>query len=73
MIERKMELSGKLSIITGASRGIGRVLAIIIVGLVISHVSLGDLAVRGLVWTMVASGYGFARAFTIGAWKSLED
>ena len=44
-------------------------LFIIVVGLVISHLSLGDLAVRGLVWTMVASGYGFAYAFTIGAWK----
>ena len=32
---------------------------IMIVGLIIPHFVLGDLAVRVLAWTMICSGYGF--------------
>jgi|APFre7841882590_1041340.scaffolds.fasta_scaffold04476_3 hypothetical protein len=42
---------------------------IVIVGLGISHLALGGLAVRVLVWTIASSGYGFAWAFIGGAWK----
>jgi hypothetical protein len=42
---------------------------IVIVGLIIPHLVLGDLAVRVLVWTIASSGYGFAWAFIGGAWK----
>ncbi len=42
---------------------------IVIVGLVIPHLALGGLAVRVLVWAIACSGYGFAWAFTGGAWK----
>jgi len=32
---------------------------IMIVGLIIPHLALNDLAVRVLAWTMISSGYGF--------------
>jgi hypothetical protein len=42
---------------------------IVVVGLIIPHLVLSDLAVRVLVWTIASSGYGFAWAFLGGAWK----
>jgi hypothetical protein len=42
---------------------------IVILGLSIPHLALSGLAVRVLVWLIIASGYGFAWAFIGGAWK----
>jgi len=42
---------------------------IVIVGLGMPHLALGDLAVRVLVWTIAGSGCGFAWASIGGAWK----
>ncbi len=44
----------------------------IIVGLTIPYLILDGLSVWVLVWSLVASGYGFVVAFTIGAWKGLR-
>ena len=40
----------------------------IVVGLVIPDLPLGELALGILVWAFVISGYGFILALTIGAW-----
>jgi hypothetical protein len=47
-------------------------LMMIIVGLTIPHLILDRLAIWVLVWSLVASGYGFVVAFTLGAWKGLR-
>ena len=44
-------------------------LMMLIIGLIIPHLILGELAVWVLVLSLVASGYGFVVAFTIGALK----
>jgi len=44
-------------------------LFILVVGLAIPYLILDGLSVWVLVWSLVASGYGFVVAFTIGAWK----
>ena len=44
-------------------------LLVIIVGLVVPSLSLGELASGILVWGLVISAYGFVLALTIGAWK----
>jgi len=44
-------------------------LLVIIVGLVVPSLSLGELASWILVWSLVISAYGFVLALTIGAWK----
>jgi hypothetical protein len=44
-------------------------LLVIIVGLVVPSLSLGELASWILVWGLVISAYGFVLALTIGAWK----
>jgi hypothetical protein len=44
-------------------------LMMIIVGLAIPYLTLDRVSVWVLVWSLVASGYGFVVAFTIGAWK----
>lgn len=44
-------------------------LLMIIVGLVVPSLSLGELASGVLVWGLVISAYGFVLALTIGAWK----
>jgi len=47
-------------------------LMILIVGIVIPHLILGKLAVWVLVSALIAAGYGFVFALTIGAWKGLR-
>ena len=47
-------------------------LMMLIIGLVIPHLILDKLAAWGLVWSLVASGYGFVVAFTLGAWKGIR-
>ena len=44
-------------------------LMMIIVGLVVPSLPLGELASGVLVWGLVISAYGFVLALTIGAWK----
>ena len=44
-------------------------LLMLVVGLTIPHLSLDKLAIWILVWSLVAAGYGFLVAFTVGAWK----
>jgi hypothetical protein len=44
-------------------------LFMLVVGLAIPYLILDGLSVWVLVWSLVASGYGFVVAFTIGAWK----
>lgn len=47
-------------------------LLMLIVGLTIPHLVLDRLTLWVLVWSLVASGYGFAVAFILGAWKGLR-
>jgi hypothetical protein len=47
-------------------------LFMLVVGLAIPYLILNELSVWVLVWSWVASGYGFVVAFTIGAWKGLR-
>jgi len=47
-------------------------LFMLVVGLAIPYLILDGLSVWVLVWSLVASGYGFVVAFTIGAWKGLQ-
>jgi hypothetical protein len=47
-------------------------LMMLIIGLIIPHLILDRLAIWVLVWSLVAAGYGFVVAFTIGAWKGLR-
>jgi len=47
-------------------------LFMLIVGLAIPYLILDGLSVWVLVWSLVASGYGFVVAFTIGAWKGFR-
>jgi hypothetical protein len=47
-------------------------LMMLIIGLIIPHLILGELAVWVLVLSLVASGYGFVVAFTIGALKGVR-
>jgi hypothetical protein len=47
-------------------------LMMIIVGLTIPYLILDRLAIWVLVWSLVAAGYGFVVAFTLGAWKGLR-
>ena len=44
-------------------------LLMLIAGITVPHLLLDSRAVWVLVWSLVASGYGFVVAFTIGAWK----
>ena len=47
-------------------------LVILMIGITLPHLVLGRLAMWILVWSLIASGYGFVVAFTIGAWKGLR-
>lgn len=47
-------------------------LLMLVVGLTIPHVSLDKQAIWILVWSLVAAGYGFLVAFTVGAWKGIR-
>ena len=47
-------------------------LFMLVVGLAIPYLILDGLSVWVLVWSLVASGYGFVVAFTIGAWKGIR-
>ena len=47
-------------------------LLMLIVGLTIPHLVLDRLTLWALVWSLVASGYGFVIAFTLGAWKGVR-
>lgn len=42
------------------------------VGLTLPYLLLGRLAIWVLVWSLVAAGYGFLVAFTVGAWKGIR-
>lgn len=45
---------------------------VLVVGLSIPHLALGEQALKILVWTIVISGYAFAYAFLIGALKGMR-
>lgn len=47
-------------------------LFMLVVGLAIPYLILDGLSIWVLVWSLVASGYGFVVAFTIGAWKGIR-
>ena len=47
-------------------------LMMLIIGLIIPHLILDELAVWVLTWALVISGYGFVVAFTIGARKGIR-
>lgn len=47
-------------------------LMMLIVGITVPHLFLDDWAVWVLVWSLIAAGYGFVAAFTLGAWKGLR-
>jgi hypothetical protein len=47
-------------------------LFMLVVGLTIPYLILDRLTIGVLVWSLVASGYGFVVAFTLGAWKGLR-
>ena len=47
-------------------------LMMLIIGLIIPHLILDELATWVLVGSLVASGYGFVLAFTVGAFKGLR-
>jgi hypothetical protein len=47
-------------------------LMMLIVGLTIPYLSLDRLAIWILVWFLVAAGYAFLVAFTVGAWKGIR-
>jgi hypothetical protein len=47
-------------------------LLMLIVGLTMPSLSLNRLAIGVLVWSLVAAGYGFLVAFTVGAWKGIR-
>lgn len=44
----------------------------LIVGIVVPHLVLDRLIGRVLVCSLVAAGYGFVAAFTIGAWRGVR-
>lgn len=44
----------------------------LVAGLSIPHLALGEQALNILVWTMVVSGYAFVVAFLIGALKGMR-
>jgi hypothetical protein len=44
----------------------------ILVGLIIPHLNLGEMFQWILLITLILSGYGFVFAFTIGAWKGIR-
>ena len=43
-----------------------------LVGMLLPRLSLSQVMIGASVWSLVASGYGFAVAFTAGAWKGLR-
>jgi len=47
-------------------------LLMLIIGLIIPYLILDRLAIWVLVSSLVASGYGFVVAFTLGAWKGIR-
>ena len=47
-------------------------LMMLIIGLIIPYLILDRLAIWVLVSSLVASGYGFVVAFTLGAWKGIR-
>jgi len=47
-------------------------LLMLVVGLSIPYLLLDRLAIWVLVWSLVAAGYGFLVAFTVGAWKGIR-
>ena len=47
-------------------------LLMLVVGLTIPYLLLNRLAIWVLVWSLVAAGYGFLVAFTVGAWKGVR-
>jgi hypothetical protein len=47
-------------------------LLMLVMGLTIPYLLLGRLAIWVLVLSLVAAGYGFLLAFTVGAWKGIR-
>ena len=47
-------------------------LLMLVVGLTIPYLLLNRLAIWVLVWSLVAAGYGFLVAFTVGAWQGIR-
>jgi hypothetical protein len=47
-------------------------LLMLVVGLTLPHLSLDRLVLWILVWSLVAAGYAFLVAFTVGAWKGIR-
>ncbi|OGP91957.1 MAG: hypothetical protein A2157_12175 [Deltaproteobacteria bacterium RBG_16_47_11] len=47
-------------------------LLMLVIGLALPYFNLDKLAISVLVWSLVVSGYGFAVAFILGAWKGLR-
>ena len=47
-------------------------LFMLIVGMILSHFPMVGDSVWVLVWSLIAAGYGFVAAFTLGAWKGLR-
>jgi len=47
-------------------------LLMLIVGMTVPHLFLDGWAVWIQVWSLIAAGYGFVAAFTLGAWKGLR-
>jgi hypothetical protein len=47
-------------------------LLMVLVGMLLPRLSLDQVMIGASVWSSVASGYGFAVAFTVGAWKGFR-
>lgn len=45
---------------------------LLIIGLALPYLVLDRLSVWILVWSQIASGYGFVIAFTVGPWKGIR-
>jgi uncharacterized membrane protein len=47
-------------------------LLMLVFGLILPHIPLGETAGRVMAWALISSGYGFSFALAVGAWAKIR-